>query len=148
MKEVQDNSNRIFLAVLAVIFIGSFFVLFQGSPEHVVSWSEDRRLSIEAQSRFSNSIQISKLSSINSPLYLIYSTQLQGDGMIEGANVVFHVEDFLGEKIELNELVVFMRDSKSSIYKELPTLVSEQNKTVETTVDLSKAHDFGVGKSF
>lgn len=149
-KSSQIN-QYLFLLVIAVVFVGSFFVIFSTVPEKVVARSSDGVVSVEGISRFSNSVNIERLSSNKSDSFMVspvYSFVLSGKGELKESKIFFNLDNFLNQEISLDKLFIFVYDSTDFEWKELPTFLNLQNNKLGTEFDLFGVHNFVVGKGF
>ena len=150
-RKSSQTNKYLFYAVIAVIFVCSFFVIFSSAPEKVVVRSSDGVVSVEGVSHFSNTIYIERLSSNKIEPFMIspvYSLALSGEGVLKESKIFFDLDNFLNKNISWDEFSVFVYDSTYLDWKELSTFFNLQNNKLETEFDLSGVHNFVVGKRF
>ena len=122
--------------LIAVIFIGTFLVIFSSSPEEVRVVSDDGVLTVEgvAQAGIEMSIKQEEsgmpLSVVISPLYTI---TVQGGGISE-ADIIVSPNSEWGSLIE--DLIVYVYDFSHASWVPVSTRVDFENQQLRSTTKL------------
>ncbi len=148
-RKSSQTNKYLFYAVVAVIFVCSFFVLFSVDPEQVSVKSPDGLVGATGTTSFSNSVRVEKNDSFGLAPFVIgsvYSVELQGEGVVKDLNVIFNIDDSWGYDYPIDDLSIFEFDSTELQWKELSTWFDLRDKTLEAKIDLSGKRNLGVGK--
>lgn len=148
-KHAQE-SNKAIAMVVAIVLVASTLLVLRPSPEQVVAFSQDGLVRVEGVTRSPGSILIERIDGVDistegvvSP---IYEVTLDGQGVLEEAELLFSYESFALEGLSIQEVAMYRFDRASLSWKPLPTFFDLSEQTLTSTVTLSGSTLVGLGE--
>ncbi len=144
-REVVRRNGSV-VAVVAIVFVASAFLLLRPAPEQVAAVSSDGMLRASGLASSGAMLTVSRMDEVQTgipePTGPVYELSLTGAGSLKNWEVVISIPQSAGP---LSQVAIYSFDRTTLAWVMLPTLFHLSNSTVSSTLSFTGSMLLGVG---